>query len=139
MAITVGPSNLQKLEFDVTTAEGPSRVTVVTGMIQFSEGLFSSGPPVTVSLSLKTLLDPLLMPGQFRKATATASFARIVHNASDPSQPTSVVWSIDEVGATLEICASVTTIVPAQAGTFESFWPITSVPNGRGLRNSIQK
>jgi hypothetical protein len=34
MAIQARPQNLQKIEFDVTTAEGPSRVTVITGAIQ---------------------------------------------------------------------------------------------------------
>ncbi len=33
MATAVTPTNLQKVEFDVTTAEGPGRVTVVTGTI----------------------------------------------------------------------------------------------------------
>jgi hypothetical protein len=35
--VAVTPTNLQKMEFDVTTAEGPSRVTVVTGVIPFAD------------------------------------------------------------------------------------------------------
>jgi hypothetical protein len=31
MATLVTPTNTQKIEFDVTTTEGPSRVTIVTG------------------------------------------------------------------------------------------------------------
>jgi hypothetical protein len=31
MAVFVTPTNIQRLEFDVTTAEGQSRVTIVTG------------------------------------------------------------------------------------------------------------
>jgi hypothetical protein len=36
MAIQVTPTDIQKMEFDVTTAEGPCRVTVVTGAINQS-------------------------------------------------------------------------------------------------------
>jgi hypothetical protein len=75
--VAVTPTNVQKIEFDVTTAEGPSRVTVVTGIIptgpDVSTGAFSSA-----SLSLTALVDPTLTPGQFRKATATAALATIV-------------------------------------------------------------
>ena len=31
MVTLVEPTNVQKIEFDVTTTEGPSRVTIVTG------------------------------------------------------------------------------------------------------------
>jgi hypothetical protein len=41
MAILVTPTNLQKLEFDVTTAEGPSRVTIVTGEMPI-DGMLTS-------------------------------------------------------------------------------------------------
>ena len=33
MATAVTPTNIQKMEFDVTTADGPSHVTVVTGIL----------------------------------------------------------------------------------------------------------
>ena len=69
--------NLQKIEFDVTTAEGPSRVTVVTGMMQMVLTASSQGPFATQKESYKVLLDPTLTPGQFRKASAIASFGRV--------------------------------------------------------------
>ena len=40
MATLVTPTNLQKMEFDVTTAEGASRVTIVTGKIELAEIFF---------------------------------------------------------------------------------------------------
>ena len=71
MATAVTPANVQKMEFDVTTAEGPCRVTVVTGILP--AGLVANSG--TQSLSLTALVDPTLNPGQFRKATATAALA----------------------------------------------------------------
>jgi hypothetical protein len=72
----VTPTNLQKMEFDVTTAEGPSRVTVVTGTINAGLSAYSpDGSFLTQTLSLTALVEPTLAPGQFRKATATAGLA----------------------------------------------------------------
>ena len=36
MVTLVEPTNVQKIEFDVTTTEGPSRVTIVTGTMPIS-------------------------------------------------------------------------------------------------------
>ena len=38
MTTLVTPTNFQKMEFNVTTAEGPSRVTIVTGTMPIGLG-----------------------------------------------------------------------------------------------------
>jgi hypothetical protein len=54
--VTVTPTNLQKLEFNVTTAEGPSRVTIVTGIIPGGPAPFSTTNNLSVqSVSLTAL------------------------------------------------------------------------------------
>jgi hypothetical protein len=78
IATLVTPTNLQKMEFDVTTAEGASRVTIVTGLIETTPNLlraYSTGPLEVQSQSYKVFLDPTLAPGKFRKATAMVSVA----------------------------------------------------------------
>jgi hypothetical protein len=99
MATAVTPTNVQKMEFDVTTAEGPCRVTVVTGTLP--AGLVANS--ATQSLSLTALLDPTLNPGQFRKATAMAALAATGANLGAPATPTSAVsFSIDGVEANFD-------------------------------------
>lgn len=97
MATLVTPTNLQKLEYDVTTAAGPSRVTVVTGMI--SANIFASSNS-NQSGSFKALVDPQLNPGQFIKATATASLNSITTQFG--VTPSLTLWRIDEVEATFD-------------------------------------
>jgi hypothetical protein len=49
MATRVTPTKLQKLEFPVPPiegAEGPGRVTIITGMVQIWLVAYSSGPEV---------------------------------------------------------------------------------------------
>src|SRR5262249_14853110 len=90
------------MEFDVTTAEGPSRVTVVTGIIPAGPDVFvATGASSSASLSLTALVDPTLNPGQFRKATATAALATIV-GAVNGSSTFNFSFSIDNVEATLD-------------------------------------
>jgi hypothetical protein len=60
----------------VEGAEGPGRVTIITGMVQISA--YSSGPQVNEKESFKLLLDPVLTPGQFRKATSIAFLSNMV-------------------------------------------------------------
>jgi hypothetical protein len=101
--VAVTPTNVQKIEFDVTTAEGPSRVTVVTGIIPTGPEAFSTGAFSSASLSLTALVDPTLTPGQFRKATATAALATIVGAVPGPGPSTfQFSFSIDNVEATLD-------------------------------------
>jgi hypothetical protein len=101
MATAVTPTNIQKMEFDVTTAEGPSRVTVVTGIIPGGPGAFSNSNSFSSqSLSMTALVDPTLTPGQFRKATATAALATTAANTS--AAPSSFQFSVDGVEASLD-------------------------------------
>jgi hypothetical protein len=65
--VTVMPTNLQKIEFDVTTAEGPSRITIVSGTLPVSAGAFSSSTNFeSQNFNVSALVDPTLPPGQFR-------------------------------------------------------------------------
>ena len=63
MVTLVEPTNVQKIEFNVTTTEGPSCVTIVTGTLPISLAAF--GKPGTTSQrgSFKAVLDPALTPG----------------------------------------------------------------------------
>ena len=96
MATAVTPTNVQKMEFDVTTAEGSCRVTVVTGTLP--AGLVANSG--TQSLSLTALVDPTLNPGQFRKATATAALAAAGANLGAPTSAFS--FSVDGVEANFD-------------------------------------
>jgi len=93
LATLVTPTNLQKMEFNVTTAEGPGRVTIVTGTMPVLIGALNS---VGQKDSFKALLDPTLTPGQFRKATATASLGAIAQ-----WDGTAITWTIEDAQATL--------------------------------------
>src|SRR5262245_43373960 len=78
MATLITPTDVQKLQYNVTTAEGPGTVTVVTGRMQLSfETMCQPGPSSSSnrSVSFKALVDPALAPGHFRKATAIAAIA----------------------------------------------------------------
>jgi hypothetical protein len=99
--VTVTPTNLEKIEFDVTTAEGPSRVTIVSGILPAYGGAFSgSGNFETQNFSLSALVDPTLTPGQFRKASAIVGLAGT--NANVSALPSANQISIDNVEATLD-------------------------------------
>jgi len=98
MAIPVTPTNVQKLEYNVTTPEGDARVTVVTGMLAYPLYTYSGGGIVTQNASFRALVDPTTAPGQFRKAVATASLRQI----GQTNGPTYAQWFINEVQATLD-------------------------------------
>ena len=98
MPVTVGPTNVQKMEFNVTTDEGACRVTIVSG--QLPAGSFFQGATTAQELSVRTLVDPTLTPGQFRKAVATASFGLINYRATSPGAE--AIWEINDVQATLD-------------------------------------
>jgi hypothetical protein len=100
MATLVTPANLQKMEFDVSTAEGPSHVTIITGMAQIWISAYSSGPQVNEKESFKLLLDPVLTPGQFRKATSIAFLSNMVYEAG--ATPSLIEWAIDDAQATFD-------------------------------------
>jgi hypothetical protein len=82
MVTLVEPTNVQKIEFNVTTTEGPSRVTIVTGTMPISLAAFGKPGKTTQRGSFKAVLDPSLTPGQFRRATSTVSFGAIMSSAS---------------------------------------------------------
>jgi hypothetical protein len=103
MATVVTPTKLQKIEFPVPAlegAEGPGRVTIVTGMVQIWISAYSSGPEVHEKESFKLLVDPLLTPGQFRKATSMTSLSNMVYEAG--ATPNRVEWAIDDAQATFD-------------------------------------
>jgi hypothetical protein len=98
MPVAINPVNVQKMEFNVTTDEGACRVTIVSGKIQIGSLLQASA--TSQELSVRTLVEPTLAPGQFRKAVATASFGVISFRASSPTAE--AIWEIAEVQATLD-------------------------------------
>jgi len=101
--VTVTPTILEKMEFDVTTAEGPSRVTIVSGILPVLSGggAFSGSINFEAqNFSISALVDPTLTPGQFRKATAIVGLAGTDANVS--ALPSNTRISIDNVEATLD-------------------------------------
>jgi len=100
--VQVTPTNLQKMEFDVTTAEGPSRITIVSGILSPVQGAASSGSInfSSQNFSVSALVDPTLTAGQFRKATATAALAQVSQTTS--AVPSLQQWSITNVEASLD-------------------------------------
>ena len=112
--VAVTPTNLQKMEFDVITAEGPSRVTIVSGMLPLS-GLLGGAISMTRNFSVSALVDPTLTPGQFRKATAIAALTGVIADLS--AAPNVVRCSIDNVEASLDDESGRTEIrIDAQVG-----------------------
>ena len=103
MAILLSPVNLQKVEFDATTAEGQCRVTIVTGSAWVQpSGLRANAPTVNAlqqRASYKVLVDPTLAPGKFRKATATVS---ALGWAATTVMPGSSSFQIEDAEATLD-------------------------------------
>lgn len=103
MAITpVTPSKLQKVEFNVSTAEGPSRVTIVTGRLEFpsNEEDFVSG--LTVSKNFKALVDPTLTPTQFRKSVAVVGLGAISLDPREFDAPPEVFWDLVDAQASFD-------------------------------------
>ena len=100
MTTLVTPTNLQKMEFNVTTAEGPSRVTIVTGTMPIGLGTIAPNQNL-MSGSFKALLDPTLAPGQFRKATSIVSFASMNRLDNAPA-PVGSGWVIEDAQATFD-------------------------------------
>ena len=128
MAQLVQATNIQKMEFDVTTSEGPGRVTIVTGTLPASVSTQGTGPQTA---SFKAIVDPVLAPGQFRKATATASLTGTGFVGHvDPNMPNQVAaqWSIDEVEATLD----------DETGGIEVRIEVTVSANAQGFSASVQ-
>jgi hypothetical protein len=100
--IAVTPTNLQKIEFDITTAEGPSRMTIVSGILPVPGVPAQSGSAGFESrdFSVSALVDPTLTPGQFRRATATAALAGLDTGVS--ASQSFARYSIKNVEASLD-------------------------------------
>jgi hypothetical protein len=90
----------------VTTTEGPSRVTIVTGTMPISLAAFGKPGNTTQRGSFKAVIDPSLTPGQFRGATSTVSFGAIMSSASLSSASRGVrvteQWVLDDARATYD-------------------------------------
>lgn len=106
MVTLVEPTNVHKIEFNVTTREGPSRVTIVTGTMPISLAAFGKPGKTSQSGSFKAVLDPALTPGQFRSATSAVSFGAIMSSASLSSASGGVrfseQWVLDNAQATFD-------------------------------------
>jgi len=104
MAILLSPTNLQKVEFDATTAEGPCHVTIVSGSVTINpNGLrvdAVGSAYVQQRASYKVLVDPTLAPGKFRKATATVSVMGWAATAN--TLPSSSSCQIEDAEATFD-------------------------------------
>jgi hypothetical protein len=123
MAEIVTPTNLQKMEFDVSTAEGPGRVTVVTGDMPVS--LTSTGGLVT--RDFRAQVDPTLTAAQFRRATAILALSSSSVTAPPPvtAPPSLIGWNIGDVQANfddeagkVQIEFEVTANVEGPSGTY---------------------
>jgi hypothetical protein len=98
MATRVIPINVEKLEFDVSSAREPLRATIVTGNLPSGLQVLSNSPSeVTQSISLSALVDPTVLPGQFRKAAATAALASTGSTTNAGPAPSSSRFSIDGI------------------------------------------
>ena len=102
MVTLVEPTNVHKIEFNVTTREGPSRVTIVTGTMPISLAAFGKPGKTSQSGSFKALLDPTLTAGQFRKAAAIVSLSNIVHTDNTGGASLTTRWTIDDAQATYD-------------------------------------
>ena len=105
MVTLVEPTNVQKIEFNVTTTEGPSCVTIVTGTMPISLAAFGKPGTTTQRGSFKAVLDPALTPGQFRRATSTVSFGAIMSSASltaSGGAKFTEQWVLDNAQATFD-------------------------------------
>jgi hypothetical protein len=104
MAQTATVVSQQTLQFDVPGGQTTTRVSVTTGLAQFNVGAFSQNPNQNrQSDVIKLLVDPVLAPGQFRKATAMVSFANVQRNAGiTAGEFTQSSWSIDDTSCSLD-------------------------------------
>src|SRR5262249_26115863 len=83
--VTLTPTNLQKMEFYGRTAEGPSRVTIVTGKIPLDWAAAGALDRTTSeNRVMRVLVDPALAIDKFRKAVATVTIGGISRQGFDP-------------------------------------------------------
>lgn len=87
----------QTQKFNVTGDMG-NTVIITTGLANASVGVNTNGQQQTQSNSYRLLVDPVLAPGQFRKATAVVSVA----NWWSQGAVTMVQWGITDTAASLD-------------------------------------
>lgn len=97
MAQKVTPTNIQKMEYDVTTSEGAARVTVVCGTLSVTGAYGATGGRKD---TVRALVDPTLQPGKFRRAVAMASLLFTTFDIA--TTPSNGYWAIDDVQATYD-------------------------------------
>ena len=100
MAIVATVVNQQTIQFDVPASAGgtATRVFITTGIAQFGLGVGSSGQFVQQTQSVKLLVDPVITPGQFRKATGIVGLANFAHaDANAAGQNVSAAWRIEDI------------------------------------------
>ena len=106
MAIVADVTSTQTMQFDVPgiAPAGASRVFITTGIAEFFLGVSSqSASEVSETQSVKVLVDPVIAPGQFRKATAVVGVGELIRQESNtPGQFSSGMWRIDDVAASLD-------------------------------------
>jgi hypothetical protein len=106
MAIVATVTSTQTIQFDVPgiAPAGASRVFITTGIAEFFLSVGSqTGNALSNTQSVKVLVDPVIAPGQFRKATAMVGIGQAFRQESNTSGEFSdAAWRIDDVAASLD-------------------------------------
>lgn len=106
MAIVANVVSQQSMQFDVPgiAPAGASRVFVTTGIAQFFLSAASqTNAPVSQTQGIKLLVDPVIAPGQFRKATAVVGLGNITRQDSNLAGPVNTcTWRIEDIAASLD-------------------------------------
>jgi hypothetical protein len=105
MAIVATVTSTQTMQFDVPGIEpaGGSRVFITTGIAEFSLEVSSQNTIASANQTIKVLVDPVIAPGQFRKATAMVGLGEIFRTESQSGgQVSRATWRIDDVAASLD-------------------------------------
>jgi len=107
MAVVANVVSQQSLQFDVPgiAPAGATRVFMTTGIAQFPLAVQSPGPNLaSQSTGVKLLVEPVIAPGQFRRATAVVALANLLHLDGNAAlgQGSQSQWQIDDVAASLD-------------------------------------
>ena len=104
MAIVATVTSTQTMQFDVPgiAPAGASRVFITTGIAEFFLVVNSQGNGVSETQSIKVLVDPVIAPGQFRKATAVVGLGEVFRQESNTAGFSTASWRIDDVAASLD-------------------------------------
>jgi len=106
MAVVANVVSQQSLQFDVPgiAPAGATRVFMTTGIAQFQLAVQSPGQNfASQSTGVKLLVEPVIAPGQFRRATAVVALASLQQqDGNTPGQSSANLWQIDDVAASLD-------------------------------------